>query len=75
MKLSKLIEIIKNKVDQDGPVYDLASGKETIKKIDPEINIGFKLKGEGAEFYDFEIEYDEIFIRDVKEISIIVKQK
>ena len=48
--------------------------KKIEKKIDPEINIGFQLKGKGTEFRDFDIEYNEVFTRDQKEILIILKQ-
>lgn len=72
MKLSELVKIIEKKVADDAIVYEIIDGKRIEKKIDPEINIGFKLKGQGVQYTKFEIEYDEVFTRDQKEILISV---
>ncbi|GAK99761.1 hypothetical protein JCM19314_946 [Nonlabens ulvanivorans] len=73
MKLSELVKIIEKKVADDAIVFEIVDGKRIEIKIDPEINIGFKLKGQGAQYSDFDIEYDEVFTRDQKEILITVK--
>jgi hypothetical protein len=72
MKLSELVKIIEKKVADDAIVFEIVDGKRIEKKIDPYINIGFKFKGEGGQYSDFEIEYDEVFTRDQKEIIITV---
>ena len=75
MKLSELIKIIEKKVADDFTVTEVVDGKIIEKKIDPEINIGYYIKGQGTQFYDFEINYDEVFIREQKEIEIVVKSE
>lgn len=60
MKLSELVKIIEKKVADDAIVFEIVDGKRIEIKIDPEINIGFKLKGQGAQYSDFDIEYDEV---------------
>lgn len=73
MTLNELIKVIEEQMNKNGETFD--KNKKDLRYKDPFINIGYTLTGEGSEFYDFNIDYDEVFSRDNFEVQIIVKKE
>tara|TARA_Y100000815_G_C13269241_1_gene472350 strand:- start:382 stop:615 length:234 start_codon:yes stop_codon:yes gene_type:complete len=74
MRLSEFLKKIENKIAEEETRVEIIDGKQIEKKVDPEINIGFELKGRGTQYHkSFDIEYEEVFTRDENEILITLR--